>query len=362
MEWLNEYRGRRVLVTGHTGFKGGWLALWLSRLGAQVTGFALPPATSPALFEAASVATVVNHVEGDLRDYAQLESVWREVQPEIVFHLAAQALVRRSYREPMLTIETNVLGTTHVLELARQHRSARALVMVTSDKCYENHEWERGYHEQDELGGRDIYSASKAAAEVLIRSYRRSFFEDHGPADGTAIASARAGNVIGGGDWSSDRIVPDSIRALGSGTKIEVRNPRSVRPWQHVLEPLSGYLQLGARLLSTDGPTRKAASQSWNFGPEIENTRTVEELIATIIRCWGSGEWSDVSRGDAPHEAGLLRLDITKARRELSWAPRWDFDTAVAKTVEWYRHTSSGSDPAAMCARQIDDYCASVPQ
>ncbi len=359
MDWLSIYRGRRVLLTGHTGFKGGWLALWLSHLGADVTGYALPPSTSPSLFVDASIADHLRHVEGDICDYAQLERVWHDVKPEVVFHLAAQALVRRSYEEPLSTVATNVLGTAHVLELARRERSARAVVLITSDKCYENHEWERGYHERDELGGRDIYSASKAAADIIINGYRRSFTTPS-KCDSVALASARAGNVIGGGDWSADRIVPDSMRALSAGSPIHVRNPLAVRPWQHVLEPLSGYLLLGAHLLSRDADVRATASQSWNFGPEIENTRTVAELIELVVSCWGQGSVAHAAEHGAPHEAGLLRLDISKAKRELGWTPRWNFETAVEKTVTWYRAAHESKDMTEVCLRQIEDYVATT--
>lgn len=361
LDWLNAYRGKRVLLTGHTGFKGGWLAIWLRELGANVLGFALPPATVPSLFESAGLQSRLEHVIGDIRERENLERVWQRFQPEVVFHLAAQALVRRGYQEPLLTVETNVLGTAHVLDVAREFRSTRALVMVTSDKCYENHEWDRGYHERDELGGRDVYSASKASAEILIRSYRESFFHVDREAGGTALASGRAGNVIGGGDWSLDRIVPDAIRAVSAGAVIDVRNPNAVRPWQHVLEPLSGYLLLGAHLLSDDAAVRKTASQAWNFGPTVANTRTVAQLVDTLVNRWGAGQWKDVSNGAAPHEAGLLRLDISKAESELGWRPRWNFETAIEKTVDWYRLVSRGADPADLCLSQIAEYVSQRP-
>jgi CDP-glucose 4,6-dehydratase len=355
MDWLSMYRGRRVLLTGHTGFKGGWLALWLNRLGAHVTGYALAPSTAPSLFHGAAVAEHVRHVEGDIRDLAHLERVWREVQPEIVFHLAAQALVRRSYAEPLLTVSTNVIGTANVLEIARRVDAPCALVLITSDKCYENHEWHRGYHERDELGGRDIYSASKAAADIIISGYRRSFTAP-ARSDGVRVASARAGNVIGGGDWSPDRIVPDSMRALFAARPIPVRNPTAVRPWQHVLEPLSGYLLLGARLLSHDRAARTTASQAWNFGPELYDSRTVADLIERVIASWGEGRVVHTPQPEAPHESGLLRLDISKAKRELGWAPRWNFETAVEKTVDWYRAAFDAGNLTDACLRQIEEY------
>jgi len=343
--------GRRVLLTGHTGFKGGWLALWLSRLGAHVTGYALPPQGPPALFHSLDLSQLVTHCEGDIRDLDHLSRVWRDVQPDVVIHLAAQALVRDSYRDPLNTITTNTLGTAHILELARRDPKPVALVLVTSDKCYENFEWERGYAEDDRLGGRDVYSSSKAAAEVLISSYRRSFF-----ADRLAPASARAGNVIGGGDWSADRIVPDTIAALGAGREIEVRSPNAVRPWQHVLEPLSGYLLLASRLLDADAAVRQATADAWNFGPTIDNTRTVGELVSAVIARWGSGRWVDRSSPTQPHEAGLLRLNIDKATNELGWRPRLKFDAAIEWTVDWFLAAQQGKDMRAFTAAQIAAY------
>ncbi len=348
-------QGRRVLLTGHTGFKGGWLALWLSRLGAEVTGYALPPLPSNSLFESASVSQVLRHVEGDIRDFQKLRAVWNDTKPQVVFHLAAQAIVRESYRDPLRTVTTNTLGTAHVLELARLSKEPVALVLITSDKCYENFEWERGYAEDDRLGGRDVYSGSKAAAEVLISSYRRSFFK------GTvAAASARAGNVIGGGDWSADRIVPDAIAALRAGRAVEVRNPAAVRPWQHVLEPLSGYLLLASRLLDGDADVRMRAADAWNFGPTIENTRTVGQLVTAVVSRWGSGNWVDRSSPNQPHEAGLLRLSVAKASRDLGWRPKLGFESAIAFTVDWFLAHNSGEDMRAVSESQIADYeCAS---
>jgi len=348
---LRNVRNRRVLITGHTGFKGGWLALWLARLGNRVTGYALPPKTTPNLFEAAGVGSVVEHVEGDVRDTAKLRDVWERTQPEVVFHLAAQAIVRESYTDPVNTITTNTIGTVNILETARVLRRPAALVLVTSDKCYENFEWERGYHESDRLGGRDVYSASKAAAELLISSYRRSFFDQT-----IYAASARAGNVIGGGDWSRDRIVPDAIRSLMQGAVIEVRNPVAVRPWQHVLEPLSGYLLLADRLLDDDVTIRRQAADAWNFGPTIENTRTVEELVLAMIARWGSGEWVDRSSPQHPHEAGLLRLNIDKAASEIGWHPRWHFELAIANTVDWFKAYQKHADMREVCEQQISRY------
>ncbi|MGE0041813.1 MAG: CDP-glucose 4,6-dehydratase [Vicinamibacterales bacterium] len=352
--WGRAFEGRRVLVTGHTGFKGGWLSLWLARLGAEVTGYSLPAPDGPTMFREARVGDVLRHVEGDIRDLDHLAAVWAEARPEVVFHLAAQAIVRESYRDPLATVTTNTLGTAHVLELARRTGTPRALVLVTSDKCYENREWERGYAEDDQLGGRDVYSGSKAAAEVLISSYRRSFFD--GP---VAAASGRAGNVIGGGDWAADRIVPDAITSLVAGRAVEVRRPSAVRPWQHVLEPLSGYLLLASRMLGADEVARRRAADAWNFGPAIANTRTVGELADALVSGWGSGTWREVASPDAPHEAGLLRLDIARAAAGLDWRPRWGFERAVALTVDWYKAWAGGGDMRARSEAQIDAYEAS---
>jgi CDP-glucose 4,6-dehydratase len=353
--WGEAYRGRRVLVTGHTGFKGGWLALWLAELGADVTGFALPPSTAPSMFEASAVGNILHHVEGDVRDLSALREVWKTCRPDVVFHLAAQPIVRESYRRPVDTITTNVVGTTHVLELARETDWPLALVCITSDKCYENVEWPYGYREDDRLGGADIYSASKAAAEVLISSYRRSFFSR---ADGPAVASVRAGNVVGGGDWASDRLVPDCIRALASGQTIQVRNPNSVRPWQHVLEPLSGYLTVGARLQQRDREGL-AARAAWNFGPTIPNARSVRDVVDGMIREWGSGRWEQPSADAAGHEAAILRLAIDRAQLQLGWGPRWEFDDTMRRTVEWYREYYAGGDVLACARGQIAAYTSS---
>jgi len=348
--WNDAYRGRRVLVTGHTGFKGSWLSVWLRELGAEVLGYSLGPPTNPALFTQAAIGRFVTDVRGDIRDFTHLSAVWREFKPDVVFNLAAQSIVRTSYQLPLDTITTNVLGTVHVMEVARTIDKPVALVLITSDKCYENRELERGYAEEDTLGGRDVYSGSKAAAELLISSYRRSFFMGD---DRIPIASARAGNVIGGGDWASDRIVPDVVRALQCAKAVEVRNPRATRPWQHVLEPLSGYLQLGAQLLADNNGAMRTA---FNFGPIADNTRTVEELVSLAIARWGTGEWRDVSTQEAPHEATLLSLDITRATRLLGWRPRWNFEEAVAKTIDWYARVGRGDSAFDACRDQITAY------
>ena len=348
--WSDQYRGRRVLVTGNTGFKGSWLSIWLRALGAEVLGYSLEPPTQPALFEQAAVDRLVRQVHGDVRDRDHLARVWNDFRPDIVFHLAAQSIVRTSYRLPADTVSTNVLGTVNVMEAARQAGQPVALVLITSDKCYENREWERGYAEDDTLGGRDVYSGSKAAAEILISSYRRSFFRD---TDRVVVASARAGNVIGGGDWAADRIVPDIVRALCSGEPVRVRNPRATRPWQHVLEPLSGYLQLGVALLPRG---RREVETAFNFGPTPDNVKSVGALVAMAVERWGSGEWRDESERNAPHEATLLRLDIDRAAQVLGWHPRWNVEDAIAQTMDWYKAVSGGESSLARCLDQIGVY------
>jgi len=368
------YAGKRVLLTGHTGFKGSWLTLWLANLGAEVTGYALAPDTNPSLFEAAGVDRACRSVIADVRDLERFRAVLRETRPDFVFHLAAQPLVRLSYEAPVDTIETNVLGTAHVLEAVRQEARPCAVVVVTSDKCYENREWIYGYREDEPMGGHDVYSMSKGAAELVVSSYRRSFFHPAKLAEhGIAVASARAGNVVGGGDWAKDRIVPDCISALAQKRPIPVRNPNGVRPWQHVLEPLGGYLLLGARLAGIDSFAPSVASavagggveararycEPWNFGPRAEDARSVRAVVEALIEFWGSGAWEDKHDPGAPHEAGLLRLSVEKAEARLGWAPRWRFEETFRRTVEWYRtfHADTGKDDlAALCRRQIEEY------
>lgn len=348
------YAGRSVFLTGHTGFKGSWLALWLQRLGAQVTGFGLAPEASPNHYELLGLEPQgLRSVLADLNDDERLRAALEDARPEIVLHLAAQPIVLRSYEDPLGTFETNVLGTARLLEHARHLESLKALVVVTSDKCYENRERREGYREDEPLGGHDPYSASKAGAEIVTASYRRSFF--HGERGSQAlVASARAGNVIGGGDWAADRLVPDVMRAAARGEPVRIRNPRSTRPWQHVLEPLSGYLALGAELLAGN----RDAAAAWNFGPDPEAGITTEELFGRLQRTWSEIRCEIAPVENAPHEAGLLMLDSTKARQRLGWRPAWDLDATLAATARWYRaHHESG---AVLSAEQVDAFTASA--
>lgn len=352
-----------VLVTGHTGFKGSWLSEWLLLLGAEVHGLALAPDTDPSLFRQLGLAKRLNHMVADIRDPEAVRAAFAAVRPRVVFHLAAQPLVRRSYQQPQETFATNVMGTTHVLEGVRTCDHPCVAVVVTSDKCYENLETGRDYREGDALGGRDCYSASKAAAEIVTSAYRRSFFLNDSD---KRIASARAGNVIGGGDWAEDRIVPDCVRHLQRGEPIPVRNPHATRPWQHVLEPLNGYLELASRLLEGpiqgEGSPGDAAYAAFNFGPGPESERSVQDLVQEVLRSW-SGTWKNKSDLSAPHEARRLSLDVSKVVRVLDWHPRWDFARTVRETVDWYRAASdckSSADFQSLTARQIADYSAST--
>jgi CDP-glucose 4,6-dehydratase len=342
------WSGKKVLVTGHTGFKGGWLSLWLRKLGAEVHGYSLPAPTQPSLFEVARVAETVTHVEGDICDPARLRASMAAAKPEIVFHLAAQALVRRSYQDPVETMTSNVVGTMNLLEAVRNTPSVRAVVVITSDKCYENREWFWPYRENEALGGRDPYSASKACAEIVTASWRASFLS----AQGVAVATTRAGNVIGGGDWATDRLVPDALRAWQAGASLQVRYPQAVRPWQHVLEPLSGYLMLAERLY--DG--REA--EAWNFGPADDDVRPVGQLLDSLAGIWGEGASWQSDANDHPHEAGLLRLDSSKARMVLGWQPKFNIDQALGRVVRWHRAWLSGEDMHAFTLDQIEQYMA----
>jgi len=347
----NAYSGKTVFITGHTGFKGSWLCEWLLLLGARVVGYSLPAPTQPALFDLLGLRTRIRHIDGDIRELNALTEALVDANPDFVFHLAAQTIVRDSYQRPIETFSTNALGTAHVLEAARSLTKNCGVICVTTDKCYENHEWHYGYREVDPLGGHDPYSSSKAAAEIVIASWRRSFFRSHP----VKIASVRAGNVIGGGDWAQDRIVPDCIRALQCGNPIPVRNPKATRPWQHVLEPLSGYLLLAARIY---GASLDDLCSAFNFGPRHESNRSVAEMVQEILTHW-PGTWEDKSELGAPHEAGRLNLAIDKAFHLLAWQPVWSFGQAVAKTVEWYRYCGievKEKEAIAFTRQQITEY------
>jgi CDP-glucose 4,6-dehydratase len=345
---LDSFRGRRVLVTGHTGFKGSWLTFLLSELGADVTGFALPPEPGPSHFSLLRLDGLIDHVVGDVRDRDALSDVMQRCQPEYVFHLAAQAIVRRSYADPVGTFGANVMGSVLLLESVRQCPAVRSLVYITSDKCYENVEWIWGYRENDRLGGHDPYSASKAAAELVFGAYARSFFAQ---LPGLGAATTRAGNVIGGGDWAPDRVVPDCVRAAEANGAIKLRNPAATRPWQHVLEPLSGYLLLAARL--REAPER--FSSSWNFGPSAGEVRTVLDVANAIVRELARGR-VEIEPEAQQHEARLLQLNCDKAHRLLGWYPRWDVDQTLTATARWYREVLEGGDAATITRGQIREY------
>jgi len=344
------YSGRRVLITGHTGFKGSWLALWLHELGAKVTGVALSPESKPDHWDLLRLPIDDHRV--DIRDMDALRHVFEASRPEIVFHLAAQSLVRRSYRDPLETWGTNVMGTANVLEAARHQSSVSAILIVTTDKCYENLEWPWGYRENDRLGGHDPYSASKAGAELLAASYRYAFFQAE---SAPLLATARAGNVIGGGDWSEDRLIPDLIRALDKDQSLQIRSPLATRPWQHVLEPLSGYLALGQKLLGKD----QRVAEAWNFGPEPEGNRTVTEVLNKLRDQWSSLSWH-ITDEQHPHEARLLYLDSSKARKLLRWRPVWNLDTALLKTAQWYRAWHEAGE--VITREQLESYVADTIQ
>ena len=347
------WRGRRVFITGHTGFKGSWLSLWLSGLGADVTGFALPPPTTPSLFETARIAELVTHVEGDVRNLDAVTAAMDRARPEVIFHLAAQSLVRPSYDAPVETYATNVMGTVHVLEAARRVGGTRAFVCGTSDKCYENREWIWPYRENDPMGGHDPYSNSKGCAELVVSAYRKSFFPADAIADGgVALASVRAGNVIGGGDWATDRLLPDLMRAFLAGEAPVIRSPQAVRPWQHVLEALGGYVMIAERLLAKEA----GFADAWNFGPSDEDARPVSWIVEQMRTLWGGSPGVLPFSGALLHEAGLLRLDSSKARAALGWRPRLPLQTALQWIVDWHRQVHEGEDARAVTRRQIRDY------
>ncbi len=355
---VNPWQGRRVFLTGHTGFKGGWLALWLARRGAQIRGYALDPATEPNLFTVASVATVLDDIRGDIRDCAKLESSMVEFRPDVVFHLAAQPILRRSYTDPLGTYSTNVMGTAHVLEAVRKTSSVRAVVCVTSDKCYQNQEWVWPYRETEALGGFDPYSSSKACAEIVCAAYRTSFFsvnplhEHH-----VGLATARAGNVVGGGDWSEDRLIPDLIRGFQAGQPVLIRRPKAVRPWQHVLEPLHGYMMLAERL--HEGPS--PFSSSFNFGPNDEDAWPVEQIATKFANMWGDGASWTCDADPSVHEAHTLRVDSSKAKAELGWQPRLRIEANLEWTMNWYRDWQQGADMKQQTLAQIAGFEQLVP-
>lgn len=350
---VNTWKGRRVFLTGHTGFKGGWLALWLAAKGALIRGYALDPATEPNLFIDAQVAEVLHDDRGDIRDYPKLEASLTDFEPEVVFHLAAQPLLRHSYADPLGTYGTNVMGTANLLEAVRKSPSVRAVVCITTDKCYHNREWAWPYRETDPLGGHDPYSSSKAAAEIVIAAFRDSYFPVNRLTDHrVGIATARAGNVIGGGDWSEDRLIPDLIRGFESGEPVRIRRPKAIRPWQHVLEPLQGYMTLAGHLLAG----RNEAASPFNFGPGDDDAWPVERIANKMVDIWGSeASWV---RDNAPsvHEAHYLKLDSSKARAELGWRPRLNLEIALDWTAHWYRQRKAGADMAAETRAQIEQY------
>lgn len=343
------FKNKSIIVTGHSGFKGSWLTLWLDMMGARVTGIALDPKTSDDAYHAMKINSICNDLRHDINDYEGVLKVFREKKPEIVFHLAAQPLVLPSYDDPLNTFGTNILGTANILEACRNTESVRVIIVVTSDKCYENRESSEGYNENDRLGGKDPYSSSKACAELVANSYRQSFFT---PGGRCSLATVRAGNVIGGGDWSEHRIVPDTIKALSLGQAVSVRNPGAVRPWQFVLEPLGGYLLLAS--LMVNEPVKY--SEAWNFGPPSYNIRTVSELVNEMIRNWGEGNMYNIKNGRMPVETEMLRLDISKAREKLKWNPVLSFEESVEMTVSWYRSLFKGKDMKEFSSQQIVNY------
>jgi CDP-glucose 4,6-dehydratase len=347
--YLDIFKDKKVLITGDTGFKGSWLAFWLHILGAEVYGFALPPKHPNDHFNLLGLEKSIHHIDSDINNYPQIQKFVTAIEPEFVFHLAAQPLVRKSYDEPKLTFDTNVGGTINLLESVRHCPSIRALVLITSDKCYRNKEWYWGYREIDELGGKDPYSASKAAAELVFAGYENSFFEKR-PRFGAA--SARAGNVIGGGDWSADRIVPDCIRAIKNDHPIQLRNPSATRPWQHVLEPLSGYLLLASQLYKDP----KTFRGSYNFGPADSKMHTVKDLAEELVSVWGKGEIRTVQKADEPPEAGVLHLNCDKAHQKLNWYPKWNFKRTIELTANWYKMVTDDESARTITTNQINEY------
>jgi CDP-glucose 4,6-dehydratase len=348
------WTGKRVFLTGHTGFKGSWLSIWLKDLGAELTGFALPPPTKPSLFEVADVSSGMTSIIGDIRDSAVLTKALRDAQPEIVIHMAAQPIVRLSYEQPVETYSTNVMGLVHLFEAVRKSPGVRAVVNVTSDKCYENKEWVWGYRESEPMGGHDPYSSSKGCAELVTAAYRRSFFNaDSYHEHGIALASARAGNVIGGGDWARDRLIPDIMRAIEAGQPVKIRNPNAIRPWQHVLEPLSGYLKLAQKLYEA-GP---AFAEGWNFGPADADARPVQWIVERLTQMWGEGaRWELDNQTNSIHEAHYLKLDCSKARSVLGWKPIWGLEQALSGIAEWHKLSLQGRNMYAKTLAQVREY------
>ena len=349
------WRNKKVFITGHTGFKGSWLCIWLHSLGASITGYALAPPTEPNLFTLARVHELIDSRTGDIRDQCLLSGTLAESAAEIVIHMAAQPLVKESYRTPVDTFSTNVMGTVHMLEAVRNCRSVKAVVNVTTDKCYENREWIWGYRENEPLGGFDPYSSSKACSELVSSAYRNSYFNSSDfERHGVALATARAGNVIGGGDWAPDRLIPDCLNALLAGRPIHIRNPRAIRPWQHVLEPLSGYLML-ARKLYEEGPS---FAEPWNFGPSDEDARHVEWIVQRICELWGDQAGYEIDDSEHPHEAHYLQLDCSKAHLELNWHPKWNLAATLDSIIEWTKACHGGKDIRPLCLEQIKRYAA----
>lgn len=341
------WQNKSVLITGHTGFKGSWLSLWLTQLGAKVTGYALAPNTTPSIYEALELKTIINSAMADISDLSRLSELVNQTQPDVVFHLAAQSLVKPSYLEPVETYQTNVMGTVNLLEAVRHCPSVQAVVVVTSDKCYENHEWSWPYRENDRLGGHDPYSNSKGCAELVTSAYRQSFFMGNK----TAVASARAGNVIGGGDWSEYRLIPDLIKANQTGHSLEIRHPRAIRPWQHVLEPLSGYLLLAQHMVERGAEVADA----WNFGPAMEDTKPVDYIVEFAQQRWPSLDWFAPQHNEH-HEASILMLDCSKARQQLDWQPVWHIDDALSLTFDWYDAFYSGKPMREISLQQIQQF------
>lgn len=349
----NFWRNKKVFLTGHTGFKGSWMCLWLNSLGADVTGYGLNPPTSPSLFELCSIDNLVKSVIADVRDGEALRKAMVEAQPEIVIHMAAQPLVRESYKHPVETYSVNVMGTANLFEAVRSCNSVKAVINVTTDKCYENKEWIWGYRENEPLGGYDPYSSSKACSELVTSSYRNSFFNPiEYKRHGVGVASARAGNVIGGGDWADDRLVPDCVRSLIRNEKIIVRNPNAIRPWQHVLEPLSGYLVLAHKLYEYGSKY----SEAWNFGPDDNDAKPVEWILKKMCEKWGSYSSYQIDQREHPHEAKYLKLDCSKAKSELGWYPRWSLEQALDKVIEWTLAYKKNKDLTKVCLEQIEEY------